>query len=93
MTRFTTAYSAAGSLGYMSQSSGLDESFNTSLNGTATKIWGDLESRLTARYLYEQQDGDGLSANGSELATAGLRTIRTAFKKNRGSRLTVPIRR
>jgi TonB-linked SusC/RagA family outer membrane protein len=77
-TRFTSAYTLASTLGYMSQSSGLDESYNTSLNGTATKMFGDLESRVTARYLYEQQDSDGLSANGSELATAGLETLRAA---------------
>jgi TonB-linked SusC/RagA family outer membrane protein len=77
-TRFTSAYTLANTLGYMAQTSGLDESYNTSLNGTATKMFGDLESRVTARYLYEQQDSDGLSANGSELATAGLRVLRAA---------------
>jgi TonB-linked SusC/RagA family outer membrane protein len=74
--RVTTAYSPATSLGYMFQSSGLDKSYNTALNGTATRMFGDLETRFTARYLYEQQDGEGLSAEGSELATAELRTLR-----------------
>jgi TonB-linked SusC/RagA family outer membrane protein len=76
--RVTTAVTASTSLGSVEQTSGVDESFNTALNATATKMFGDLESRFTARYLYEQQDSEVLEADGDELATAGLKSIRAA---------------
>lgn len=73
----TTAVSSAN-LGTMSHYAGYGQSFNTGVNGSAHKTWGNLTARYTARYLYEQQDIYSEALNGSTLAVAGLTTAQDA---------------
>jgi hypothetical protein len=81
--RVTTNIPLSTTLGYMEQWGFNDQSYNSSVSGTARQTWGDLDARFTTRYLYEQQDMSGTDAWGSELATPGLRTLR-ATQTGRG---------
>ena len=73
---FRTTSSGPNNLGGSSASSGTDQSYNLSLNATARRQVGQsLQTRWNARYLYEQQNADGLSASGLSIAIPGLLTL------------------
>ncbi|MCU0649619.1 MAG: TonB-dependent receptor plug domain-containing protein [Gemmatimonadaceae bacterium] len=56
-----------------------NQSVNTYLNATARKDWSeDLKTRLTARYLYEQQDFANNRGDGDALVVPGLTTLNAA---------------
>jgi TonB-linked SusC/RagA family outer membrane protein len=73
--------SPAANLGDVDRSAGRSNSSNASLNVTARKGWFDdaLNTRLTARYLFEEQMGNSQSAGGEQLAVPGLRTPNSAI--------------
>ncbi len=65
--------------GFMSASSANDLSYNVLLDGTATHNFGrDLTSRFDARYTYEDQESNGVSASGSTLTLPGLLDLTNA---------------
>ena len=74
--RYTTNFSIANTLGQMEQDVRFDESYNTSINGSANRTFGDLETRVTTRYLYEAQREFDIDADGEDIAAPGLRTLR-----------------
>lgn len=78
----TTSNNPGTNNGSISESSGLGEQFNVATNATARKTWGDLQSRLNARYIYEQEDGRGIGLGGSNLAAPGLRTASAVADQN-----------
>lgn len=73
----TTAISS-DNLGSMTHYAGYGQSYNTALNASAHRSFGNLSARYTARYLYEQQDIYSEALNGSTLAVAGLTTAKDA---------------
>ena len=74
--RYTTNFALSNTFGYIEQDVGNEEAYNAAINGSAVRTFGDLETRFTARYLYEQQDEDDMEALGEDLAAPGLRTLR-----------------
>ena len=68
----TTTASPATNNGFISRSSFVDQSYNTSFNATARHQFGKLSAKLNARYLYEQQDGTSISNTGSNIPFPGL---------------------
>src|SRR4029077_15154250 len=64
--------------GSQSHYAGYGQSYNTAINGSAHRSWGNLTARYTARYLYEEQDVYSEALNGSTLAVAGLTTAKDA---------------
>ncbi len=68
-------------LGSVGRNASRDNSINLSLNTTARRGWFDdaLNSRLTLRYLYEEQRGISQSGNGSQLAVPGLNSPNAAI--------------
>jgi TonB-linked SusC/RagA family outer membrane protein len=68
-------------LGNIDRSGNSDNSSNASLNATARRSWFDdaFNTRLTLRYLYEQQDDASTSSSGTNLAVPGLRTPNAAI--------------
>jgi TonB-linked SusC/RagA family outer membrane protein len=77
----TPQNSPVANLGNNSRSAGRSNSSNASLNVTARRSWFDdaLNTRLTMRYLYEEQNGWFQSASGEQLAVPGLRTPNAAI--------------
>ncbi len=71
----TTAVSSSTNNGRIQNQETLNTSYNGDLTGTATHNFGDLASRLTGRYIYEQQDNNNFSAAGGQLAAPGLVTL------------------
>ena len=71
---FRTTASSSTNLGYFQYGTGNNQSLNSAINANARKSWGDLNTRYTARYLYEQQDFESSGLNGSSLAVPGLST-------------------
>jgi TonB-linked SusC/RagA family outer membrane protein len=76
--RYTTNFALSNTFGYIEQDTGNEEAYNAAINGSAVRTFGDLEARVTARYLYEQQDEDNMEALGEDIAAPGLRTLRAA---------------
>ncbi|MDB4875457.1 MAG: putative outer membrane protein [Gemmatimonadetes bacterium] len=74
----TTGNAPAQPLGFVSLGTNNDQSVNTSLDGAANKSWGDLTTKLTAGYLYEQQDFFSTTQSGNTLAVPGLLTTGSA---------------
>lgn len=70
----TTGNSPNNPLGYYSYGTGFNQSLNTAFNANARKNWGELNTRYTARYLYEQQDFDAAGLSGNTLAVPSLLT-------------------
>ncbi len=72
--------SPAANLGNISRSSGRSNSSNASVNVTARRGWFDesLNTRLTLRYLYEEQTDLFQNSAGQQLAVPGLRTPNAA---------------
>ncbi len=72
--------SPAANLGNVSRSSLRSNSSNASVNVTARRSWFDdaLNTRLTARYLFEEQMSISQSGDGEQLAVPGLRTPNSA---------------
>ncbi len=68
----TTTSNPATNNGFISRSSFVDQSYNTSFNATARHQFGKLSAKLNARYLYEQQDGSSISNTGSNIPFPGL---------------------
>ena len=68
-------------LGNISRSAGRSNSQNASLNVTARRSWFDdaFNTRLTLRYLYEEQFSISQSGSGQQLAVPGLRTPNAAI--------------
>jgi TonB-linked SusC/RagA family outer membrane protein len=68
-------------LGNLSRSASRSNSSNASLNVTARRSWFDdaFNTRLTLRYLYEEQNGWDQSSSGQQLAVPGLRTPNAAI--------------
>ncbi|HEY2375949.1 MAG TPA: SusC/RagA family TonB-linked outer membrane protein [Gemmatimonadaceae bacterium] len=75
---FRTTAISSDNLGSQSHYAGYGQSYNTAINGSAHRSWGNLTARYTARYLYEQQDIYSEALNGSTLAVAGLTTAKDA---------------
>ena len=75
---FRTTSVSSDNLGSMTHYAGYGQSYNTAVNGSAHRSWGNLTARYTARYLYEQQDLYAEALNGSTLAVAGLTTAKDA---------------
>jgi TonB-linked SusC/RagA family outer membrane protein len=77
----TTQNSPAANLGNIGRSSSRSNSSNASLNVTARRSWFDdaFNTRLTLRYLYEEQLGWSQSGSGEQLAVPGLRTPNAAI--------------
>jgi TonB-linked SusC/RagA family outer membrane protein len=71
----------AANLGDISRSAGRSNSSNASLNVTARRSWFDdaFNTRLTLRYLFEEQLGWSQSGGGEQLAVPGLRTPNAAI--------------
>ena len=67
--------------GNISRSAGRGNSSNASLNVTARKSWFDenLNTRLTLRYLYEEQTDISQSSAGQQLAVPGLQDPNAAI--------------
>jgi hypothetical protein len=85
---FRTTAVSSDNLGSMQHYAGYGQSFNTAVNGSAHKTWGNLTARYTARYLYEQQDIYSENLSGSTLAVAGITTAKdatTGFGENSAS--------
>jgi TonB-linked SusC/RagA family outer membrane protein len=76
--RYTSNFSFSNTLGYIEQDVDFDESYNTSINGSASRTFGDLETRFTTRYLYESQRESDIDTDGEDIAAPGLRTLRAA---------------
>jgi hypothetical protein len=68
-------------LGRVYRDANNDQSINSALNASARKSWGDLNTRYTARYLYEQQDFERQTQQGDDISVAELSTT-TAAKSN-----------
>jgi TonB-dependent SusC/RagA subfamily outer membrane receptor len=68
-------------LGSVSRNAASDNSMNLSMNVTARKGFFEdaLNSRLTLRYLYEEQRGISQSGSGSQLAVPGLQSPNAAI--------------
>lgn len=82
---FRTTSPGSANLGNMSHYAGYGQSYNTGLNASAHRSWGNLTARYTARYLYEQQDIYSEALSGSTLAVAGITTAKdatTGFDEN-----------
>ncbi len=77
----TTQNSPFANLGNNSRSAGRSNSSNASLNVTARRSWFEdaLNTRLTMRYLYEEQNSWFQSSNGEQLAVPGLRSPNAAI--------------
>ena len=77
--RVTRTNQSSSYLGTYSEGTSSDVSMNFSLNGTARQnnLLGisDLQTRITTRYSFERQDGDGFSAGGNTLAVPGLLSL------------------
>ena len=50
----------------------LDEALNASVTGTARQTFGDLNTTLQLRYLYEQQDREWTGTSGSQFAVSDI---------------------
>jgi TonB-linked SusC/RagA family outer membrane protein len=76
-TRYNAnAFTIPPSLGYIYQWSGSNSSMNTGVGLSANQtFFGDLDTRFTARYLYEQADNWAMDAESRQLATPGLRVL------------------
>ncbi|HEU4563633.1 MAG TPA: SusC/RagA family TonB-linked outer membrane protein [Gemmatimonadaceae bacterium] len=64
--------------GYIYEENGRTEAYNASLNASVSKMFGDLDTRWTAQYLYEQQDAVGMDLGGNGLVVPGLSTATAA---------------
>ncbi len=71
----TTAVNSGTNNGYISNSQNLTSAYNGDLTGMANHQFGSLTTRLTGRYIYEQQDGWSTGAGGGALAAPGLVTL------------------
>ena len=71
----TTSASANPNNGYIDNSTNNNYSYNGDLTAALTHDFGKLATRLTGRYLYEQQDHEAIDANGSAFAAPGLVTL------------------
>ncbi len=82
---YRTTSTSSDNLGLMQHYGGYGQSYNTGVNASAHRSWGNLNARYTARYLYEQQDIESQLLQGSTLAVAGLTTAKdatTGFSEN-----------
>ncbi len=77
----TIPNSPAANLGNLSRSASRSNSSNASVNVTARRSWFDdaFNSRLTLRYLYEEQNGWDQFSSGQQIAVPGLRTPNSAI--------------
>jgi hypothetical protein len=76
---YRTTSTSNTNLGRVTAGHTADLSYNMMLNGTARHNFSsDLQTRLNARFSYEQQDGDGVDASGNTLAVPGLLTLGNA---------------
>ncbi len=68
-------------LGTVARSASRDNSLNASMNVTARRTWFDdaLNSRLTLRYLFEEQTGFGQNNLGRQLAVPGVTSPNAAI--------------
>lgn len=78
--RVTNASNITTTLGFTQRNGGYSQSYNASVNGTASKSWGSFNTRYTLRYLYEQQDGLSTLLFGSNLAVPNLTTAGAAIE-------------
>jgi TonB-linked SusC/RagA family outer membrane protein len=70
------AFTIPPSLGYIYQWEGRNKALNSGIGATANRTFlGDLETRFTARYMYEQADNTAMDAESRQLATPGLRIL------------------
>ncbi len=69
-----TSSSSTAPLGYYQYGTNNNQSLNSAVNANAHRSWGELNTRYTLRYLYEQQDFETSGFNGSSLAVPGLLT-------------------
>ena len=82
---FRTTSVSSANLGTMTHYAGYGQSFNTAVNGSAHRSWGNLTARYTTRYLYEQQDIYSEALAGSTLAVATISSAKdatTGFDEN-----------
>ena len=62
-------------LGTIWKQTSLTEALNTSVNLTGRWSLGDLDTRLQARYLYEEETNENMAGSGTELAARGVPTL------------------
>ena len=74
----TTGGAPSQPLGTVNLSTNNDQSVNTGIDGSAHRTFGDFTTRLTAGYLYEQQDFFSTNQSGNTLAVPGLYTTNSA---------------
>ena len=74
----TTGGAPSQPLGTQTLSTNNDQSVNTGIDGSAHRTFGDWTTRLTAGYLYEQQDFFSTTQSGNTLAVPGLYTTNSA---------------
>ena len=79
---YRTSAQSSTNLGNVSRSAGRSYSLNASGNLSARKSWFEdaLNTRLTLRYLYEEQDSRSQSTGGDNLAVPGLWTPNSAIQ-------------
>jgi len=76
---FRTTASSTTSLGAVGQNARRDASVNTSMNLTLRPSTGrDLNTRVSFRYLYEQQDVASRQGFGTQLSSVGIATLNNA---------------
>ncbi|MGH9259690.1 MAG: outer membrane beta-barrel protein, partial [Acidimicrobiales bacterium] len=71
------AFAATQSIGSVFRGALDDDAYNAALNATfrGTHLGGDLRSRASLRYLFQQQDNSFRQAQGNTLAVAGVTTL------------------
>lgn len=73
---FRTLVEGPANLGTITRQAFNNQSINSYVNATARKDWSeDLKTRLTARYLYEQQDFRSSRGDADNLVVPGLTTL------------------
>jgi TonB-linked SusC/RagA family outer membrane protein len=68
----TTTSNPAVNNGFIARVAFADQSFNTSFNATARRSFGELNTKLTLRYLYEQQDFKSQNSSGDNIPFPGV---------------------
>lgn len=73
----TSGFAATQSIGSVFRGALDDDAYNAAINATfrGTHLGGDLRSRASLRYLYQQVDGSFRQAQGNTLAVAGVTTL------------------
>lgn len=71
----TTAVSSGTNNGFVRNNQTSNTAYNGDVTASANHAFGDLTTRLTGRYIYEQQDQWTTGASGGQLAAPGLVTL------------------